>query len=210
MKKTFTYNVPNELWVNDFSDGLTAAATYDGPETIDVLVDRDRVINWGSEIPENINKETQKVVTVDANQLPNVAYFITNAANLPEHEFEDETMPDGSIYKKVKNPSIFDYYQLFYVEGGVPSWRFDLITRETTTGAELKVSEDLSYVKRYANAYEFDSNTTSSINTYITKAEKYLKDMETVYPWKYIEITTPVAPKLPVTLINAFKDLPKV
>lgn len=210
MKKTFNYNVPDELWVDNFSKGLIASATYDGPETINVMVSKDRYVAWGNNIPEVYDSEKNKVVILNANELPNVAYYITNQSNVAEHVFEDEIMHDGSVYKKISNPSIFDYYQLVYFDGLSDPWRFELITKEKNTAAELKVADDLDYVKRYNNAYDFDIDTTTAINGYITKAEKYLSDMKTIYPWKYIEITTPVPPKMPVALINAFKDLPKV
>ena len=34
MKKTLTVNIPDELWVDEFTKGLTAQYNYDGPSKI--------------------------------------------------------------------------------------------------------------------------------------------------------------------------------
>jgi hypothetical protein len=207
MKKTFTYKTPNEIWIDDFSNNLTSSVTYDGPKKIYVLVSGESIISWSEENYEFYNKETCKVVELDAGLHPDIAYFLTVT---PEpHEFEDETNPDGSIYQKIKNPSIRDYYELKYIDNSEDDnpWKLNLITRNRITPEELKVKAELEIAENYKQSSTFEPNITSLLDKYIIDVKDYLEQIKLYHPWKYVEFNPPKGPKISAELQEAFKNI---
>lgn len=207
MKKKFTYNVPDEMWVDNFSKNLTANATYEGSNTIYVLVSGSSVISWSLEDYEFYNKDSSKVINLDATAYPNVAYFLTTVR--PEIEYEDLTNPDGTIYQIIKNPMLHDYYVLTYddsVEGESP-WKFLLITRSRYVPDESRVKIDLEVAENHKQNFTFDANVTKILDKYISDAKDYLESLKQYYPWRYVEFNPPKGPDMPLELQEAFKNV---
>lgn len=52
MEKTFTVNVPDDLWVDSWTENKTTDYTYNGPSTINVLVsltDDFPIVRWSED-----------------------------------------------------------------------------------------------------------------------------------------------------------------
>ena len=116
MNKTFTKAVPNEIYIDDFSENKTAEYEYNGPETLLIetygaggnliIVDERRPLAENSDV---------RYVELDANERPDVAYFLLSRSELDEHTFEELINDyDGSTYLSVTNPRMQDYYSLWY------------------------------------------------------------------------------------------------
>jgi hypothetical protein len=212
MEKTFTINVPDQLWVDDWSNNKTETYTYTGPEKLYVLINdkTDSIILYSTEeivIPEESN---DFVIEVNANEDTNVpvAHYLISKGADHEYTYEDEINYDGSIHKKITNPLISDYFDLNYDRA--LNLTLAAIYKNPITIAEEKAKERLKYVKSYDDVYDFDESVQSIIDTFLTNMNNYLTTMSTVYPWKHIEIDETEIPRVPASLITIFAALPEI
>lgn len=209
MDKTFTINVPDEVWVDSWNDNKTESYDYSGPEKIWVLVGRDNTPSEWSETEITANEDRGEIVVeVDANTDTAIAYHLVHQDKAWEYTYTEETNHDGSKYNAIDNPRLHDYFALDHVTGEGLS--LDPIYKKATTIAEEKAMERLAYVKKYDDAYDFDADTQSTIDTFIAATNTYLNNMKTVYPWKYVTISHDDIPKIPASLITVFKELPEL
>ena len=206
MKKKFTFNIPDEMWVDNFSKNLTMDSTYEGPETLYVLVSGENVISWKENPYEHYNRDTCKVVELNASVHPDIAYLL--AVPVLETMFEDATNPDGSVYQVVSNPTMHSYYNLKYDESNTDNpWRLDLIVRNRNIPEEARVMSELKIAENYKQSATFDSETTTLLDKYISDAKQYLAEIKSYYPWRYVEFNPPKGPKTPSKLLEAFKNI---
>jgi hypothetical protein len=207
MEKLFTYNIPDEIWVDNFSKNLTVTTTYKGPKTIYVLVDGESIISWSETDYEHYNKSTSKVVVLDAEEHPEIAYMLVD---LPEEKlFEDEINSDGSVYQKIKNPHMHDYYELKYDETNSENpWKLVLKVKDKTVLDIGRVFSDLEIAENYKLNANFDENTTNILNEYISDAKQFLESIKTYYPWKYSEYNPPKGPGFPKVIRDAILKNP--
>ena len=150
------------------------------------------------------------VVTVDATDDSNlpVAYFIHTQGIEHEYTEEDETNHDDSVYKKITNPLIHDYFDIGYdSETGL---HLTPIYKNTKTIAEEKAEQRLAYVKKYNDVYDFDADAQAIIDTFLTSMTTYMSTMASVYPWKYTTIDENEIPKIPASIVTIFNTLPEV
>ena len=120
--KEFTYALPDELWVEGVSGDVTGTWTYEGPETIMC-----RCRDDGGLLPSMWSSSTSAgnvEVTIDANANPELAemvghFFTDDVVNNPT--FEDVTMDNGDIYKRLTNPRMIDAYELQYDADNQPA-----------------------------------------------------------------------------------------
>jgi hypothetical protein len=202
MEKLFTYNIPDEIWIDNFSKNLTVTTTYKGPKTIYVLVDGESIISWSETDYEHYNKSTSKVVVLDAEEHPEIAYMLVD---LPEEKlFEDEINSDGSVYQKIKNPHMHDYYELKYDETNSENpWKLVLKVKDRTVLDAGRVFSDLEIAENYKLNADFDENTTNILNEYISDAKQFLESIKTYCPWKYSEYNPPKGPEFPKVIRDA-------
>jgi hypothetical protein len=207
MTKQFTVNVPDELWVDSWTENRTMSWTYEGPERIYVKLRHDfTVAEWSdSEFDPETVQSNEKVIELDSATSVDVMFYLTNQGQLAEHEFEDETNPDGSIYKKISNPNIYDIFYIDYDDQ--QGFSLKAIYKAKDTFGELRAREKLTYVKTYDDLYDFDEETQAAIDKFIADTEQYLSDMAGIYPWKYVTLPDN-SPRIPALLIEKFKPLP--
>ena len=221
MQKQFSIRMPDELYVPGFTQTKTATFTYDGPSTISVVVTRqgDIVGLANPDLPPVPEDSFEYVVDIDASVYPQVAHYIVNTDPDVDYVYEDILNHDGSVYKQITNPRLQDVYRLKYNEGATGETtsttghttglcEFVLITKDKTTIGEITVKRNLDLVKSKLQDVALDTADQTTYNNFITASETYLTTMSTVYPWKYVEITTPEVPKLPISLVRAMNELP--
>lgn len=209
MEKTFTINVPDELWVNAWDNNNTETYSYSGPETIWVLVGRnDTLLTWSDTELTADENQGEIVEVIDANEKTAIAYYLVHLAQEWEYTYTSQTNHDDSIWEAIDNPRLHDYFDLDHVTGN--GLELTPVYKKATTIAEETATERLSYVKKYNDAYEFDTDIQTTIDTFISSTETYLNTMTTVYPWKYITISHDDIPKIPASLITVFKELPEI
>jgi len=222
MQKEFTVNVPDQLWVDSWEDGLTATYTYEGPQYFYIGLDQDlraRELRHGdleAEAEAFSEEEAEAfnyVITVDANTNPDLATLLY-PHNHEDHIFEDETNHDGSIYKKITNPCLRDYfiadYRLNPEDLEEAQCFADPIYKDTSSILEKTAKERLSIVKKYDIAYDFEADDQAKIDTFISNINTYLDSIATAYPWKYITMDVSEIPKIPASLQLLFNQLPEI
>src|SRR6056300_1390633 len=160
MGKTFTVNVPDQLWLNSWTENKTESYTYEGPNTWNVVVCGESLLasDWSEDTIEADSGTKDFVVTLDATDDANlpVAYFMHTQGAEHEYTEEDETNHDDSVYKKITNPLIHDYFDVGYDnETGL---HLTPIYKNTKTIAEEKAEQRLAYVKKYNDVYDFDAD----------------------------------------------------
>jgi hypothetical protein len=209
MDKTLTLKVPNELWVDNFSTNKTAQFTYSGPEKVWLTVDEQQTVTKQIYDIEPVTDKTKieiNIATATDAELAAVIGIKQSILGNHVYTYTDEINSDGSIYKRINNPLITDYYEFKY--NTVSGIELVLITKETKTPQEEIAQERKAYVEKYTSAFEFEVADKEKINAFINAIDNYLNNMKAVYPWKHITIDSSLIPKIPVSLVTLFASLP--
>lgn len=211
MEKTFTVNVPDDLWVDSWTENKTTDYTYNGPSTINVLVsltDDFPIVRWSEDDITVDDEDKELVVTIDADTDTAIAHAIVNAGAEHEYTYTTITNHDDSTHEEINNPTINDIYEVECT----PANGFVLkqIIKQSETMNERTAKERLAYVVKYDEAYDFDDATQTVIDTFKTNIDNYLTTMSTVYPWRYVTIDATVIPKIPASLVATFNTLPDI
>lgn len=211
MEKTFTVNVPDDLWVDSWTENKTTDYTYNGPSTINVLVSLTGdfpIVRWSEDDITVDDEDKELVVTIDADTDTAIAHAIVNAGAEHEYTYTTITNHDDSTHEEINNPTINDIYEVEYT----PANGFVLkqIIKQSETMNERTAKERLAYVVKYDEAYDFDDATQTVIDTFKTNIDNYLTTMSTVYPWRYVTIDATVIPKIPASLVATFNTLPDI
>lgn len=211
MSITFTKDIPNEPYVDDYSDGKKLELTYSGPEVIKVLVSRDHGSLQGIRLDEDsrYNEERDMVVEIISKDEPDVAYFVDYV--LPDsykHEFKDETLPDGSVYQQIINANIKDYFSLSYdVENS--KWIWNKILREKRSILNDTADKYRKYVNDNIDSVKSNKSVKQAAETYLAALDKFEKTgIGSIPSWKKIEFDVKVVPIPPVEFITAVGYLP--
>tara|TARA_B100000073_G_scaffold292947_1_gene256432 strand:- start:6856 stop:7494 length:639 start_codon:yes stop_codon:yes gene_type:complete len=200
--KEFTYALPDELWVEGVSGDVTGTWTYEGPETIKLYADPDdgtiTAIDPGHPLPAG-NVE----VTIDANANPELAemvahFFTDDVVNNPT--FEDVTMDNGDVFKKLTNPRMIDAYELRY-DGDANALKLAQVLRAVDDSGKVLAQSRKDKMQSYLNDYDFGADTNAAIQTYIDSLTTYINDYVGVQSWKYINVPdSAAAPKIPAAI----------
>lgn len=212
--KEFTVDVPDTWWVNSWDNGDTQTYTYDGPDTLWVAVHlkddfsieevSDSAIT--RDLPEQ--EEMYEIVELDADANPAVAATLWMSFNDWEYTYTTGTNHDDSTYEEIANPTIKDLYEVKWsIANGL---ELDPIYKQTETEAEKTAIERKAYIKKYDDAYDFDTDTQAAIDTALAAFDTYLTTMANCYPWRYITIDKAEIPRIPASLITVFNALPEV
>jgi len=209
MKKTLTIKVPNQLWVDDFTENKTAKFQYDGPSKIWVKsVNGTLVPTVYEEEPESDPTEATKIFPIEISTASEtelaVAILLVHAPDPVEYVFEDEINYDGTVYGKITNPKLNDYYV-----ASATSNELSIVvnTKDQTVQNEEIAIQRKNYVTKYTSVYSFDSADQAKIDAFLTEIDSYLESMKTVYPWKHVAFNDDV-PKIPVSIVSLFNSLP--
>ena len=207
---TFTYPLPDELYVEGVSGDIVGTYTYDGPELISVTVGESgqiRVIDPQIVTDDDLND----IVEIDPSINPEVAFLLMDYfIDDPEewvYQFEDVIMDNGDIYKNPLNPHLRDAYSAVY-DRETSSWKMVQNLKEPGHPNATKVQESYNKVKRYSDAYEFTEECEIAIQSYLLKCEEYLAENANFQSWKYINFNLSGTPKIPSILVTEFAKVP--
>jgi hypothetical protein len=211
MEKTITFKIPNEMWVDDFSENKTAPFNYTGAQQIWLIVNEDNSVNAFSETePDSTTLGNKTAVMVDMGSGSNddiaAATLIVMAAKDHTYNYADITNHDGSIYKRIENPRLNDLYTVRYN----PSKGFELkpIIKDTTFTNRDIANTRKTYVEKYKQTFEFTAADQDKIDNYLSTIDTYLDTIKTAYSWKFIQPNPNEVPKIPVSLVQLFSTLP--
>jgi hypothetical protein len=208
--------MPDELYIDSFKEGKEILLTYDGPEHVNVLVDK--VYNMISGLnPETFDQDSFNLIEVDAEEFPEIAYFLLNSSDSHEYEYEDEIMENGDIYKKVLNPTIHDAYCIVY-DSENELFKLDLIVK---TIEENFVNLNLAYIKNKLNFVlsneegkkeknedlDVSEELLSEVSKVVEDIDTYIQSNKTFMSWKYTNFDNVIDVLLPIS--DQIKDLVK-
>ena len=211
INQTFTYKLPEELYVAGISTTKTGTYTYIGPDTFDVEVDgQGRIIKCDPvETPDGRRK------TINANnasELP-VAYLARNHQDeenfVWNEEFTDETLSNGDVYQRLDNPDLDDAYDMPHWNSVTGTWDIPQLIKEQRNDAYNEAKRRKSYVETYKNQYDFGDTINTAIDNYLVGITSYITDNPPYKSWKYTTQPTPPAiPKMPVSIMTEFSKVP--
>lgn len=202
MKKSFTVSIPDELWLDTFEKNKELTLEYEGPETIDVFVELSTGGVFQGDIPEVYNQDNYAVVTLNANDHPDIAYWLVNKLPL-EREYASITNVDGSTYVGLDSSvaALRDYFSLNY---DVENKKFNLVVNVKNEHSALwfKAEENKAYVQN--NMAAFNKSLTTTANTYIDLLNKFQTEGKgSTYSWRLSEFNIADVPAVPPTLVDA-------
>lgn len=202
MIATFTYPLPDELYVEGVSGKVVGTYTYDGPETFDVEVDS----IFGNVIDIDIQRDPEMGpnyrITVDANINPEVAYLLSHYfvdEYIYKYEFEDEILENGDIYKNPLNPDLRDAYELRY-DLDNKDWKLVQIIKKQDNPSSLEAKRRKEYIEEYSNKYSFGNEVDILIEEYLSELNNFIENNPPVKIWKYTNFNFNSVPKIPVVI----------
>jgi hypothetical protein len=157
IQKEFTYNVPNEWYSDDFSNGDTKTFTYHGPEYLTIEVDKEtgEELNWVQYTPEELECPTAlnaMRITVDCKEDPMLCEIVNDQGRDDDLQFYDERAfktickaPEG--YVDVDVPTDFhvrDIYDEFNVRFNFKTQEFEIPVR-TWSSEEGRDIEEITW-----------------------------------------------------------------
>ena len=209
MISTFSYPLPDELYVEGVSGNITGTFTYDGPETFDVEIDRSgSIIDIDTRNEPESGPDFRK--TIDASTHTAAAYLLGHYFVDDykwEYENEDEVMDNGEVYKKPLNPNLGDAYELkFNFETN--DWELIQIVKQQDNPAALEAKRRKEYIQKYADKYSFGTEVDDAIETYITSLDTFITNNPPLKTWKYINFNFNSVPKIPAVISIEIAKLP--
>tara|TARA_B100000965_G_scaffold10016_1_gene7779 strand:- start:1278 stop:2045 length:768 start_codon:yes stop_codon:yes gene_type:complete len=211
INQSFTYKLPEELYVAGISTTKTGTYTYIGPDTFDVEVDgQGRIVKCDpAETPPGRKK------TINANnasELP-VAYLARNHQDEESfawtEEFTDETLSNGDVYQRLDNPDLDDAYDMPHWNTATGTWDIPQLIKEQRNDAYNEAKRRKSYVETYKNQYDFGDTINTAIDNYLVGITSYITANPPYKSWKYTTQPTPPAlPKMPVAIMAEFGKVP--
>lgn len=208
MIATFTYLLPDELYVEGVSGNVKASFTYDGPESFTVFLDQSgHVLIIEPTVTPDMDPNYIK--TIDPQKDPAAAYLLNHYfLDSYDHiyEFEDIEMENGDIYKKISNPNLTDAYELVY-NFEKEEWELHQIVKELIDPAVLIATERKEYILNYQNKYEFSEDIDKKITNYILLLDEIIDNPNYIKPWKYINVPSREIPKMPLDIAAEFSKI---
>jgi len=210
MNKTFTMKIPNEIYIDDFSENKTIEWEYIGPETLLIeTIGAGGAISIVEERRPFLSEDSSiRYIELNANDRPDVAYYLVTRPDSIEHTVEEVINEyDGSVYLHVTNPRIQDYYQLWYDASMPDPWLFNLMVRLPYSTIELKVRDDRDKIVASLGTVSLPADIDAVYTAYITECNAWLAEKEPLLPWKFIEFPAGNVPKIPYVLLKTISEL---
>ena len=208
MAKNFTYSVPNAQNVDKWDDNKTIDVVYTGNDIIFVNVMSGTLLDWSNDNFENA-EEVYVVDTTAADNNTNAAIAtLVQEANVNHvYTWANVTNFDGSVYEEMQNLQLHDYYDLKWLNG-IPEIRAKVLDHKTEY--EIEATTRKEYVTKYTKVYSFESADNANITAYLTQVDNFIESLNAAYTWNFTDINIDLVPKIPVTIVNLFNDLPNV
>lgn len=209
MEKTLTIPVPNELWVDDFSENKTEQFNYSGPSKIWFIIQNLEIKTIVSRISatEPILQSNEIAVPIEiasATDTELAAAIILQPDSTP-YQYVKQTNYDGSIYYKISNPKLSDYYSVS--AGPTGNLSLVLLEKHMPNPNLLPAIQKKQLVESYLSKHTFDATDRTKVQAYLTTISEYIDKIKTAYTWKFINIPQDI-PEIPDELMMLFNTLP--
>jgi hypothetical protein len=214
MEKTLTIKIPNELWVNDFSENKTADFTYSGPDKVWFLVEKTGVsvivspVTYTSEPQVSENQVAVPVEIATATEVELAAAIILQPELTPHvYTHTKQINYDDSVYYAISNPKLSDYYDVVSSQTGVLS--LISIAKNEPNPNLMPALQKQQLVEKYLADHEFSAEDRTKVEAYLTVISAYVNKVKPAYKWKFITIANDV-PEIPGELMALFNTLTPV
>ena len=211
MEKTLTIKIPNELWVNDFSENKTADFTYSGPDKIWFLVQKTGInvlvspVTYTTEPQVRENEVAVPVEIATATEAELAAAIILQPELTPhQYTHTKQTNYDGSAYYAISNPKLNDYYDVASSQTGVLS--LVSIAKNQPNPNLTPALQKQQLIEKYLADNEFSAEDRASVEAYLAVISAYVVKIKTAYMWKFVTIANDV-PEIPAELMALFNTL---
>ena len=211
MEKTLTIKIPNELWVNDFSENKTADFTYSGPDKVWFLVEKTGVNVIVSPVTYTVEpqvRENQVAVPIEiatATEAELAAAIILQPELVPhQYTHTKQINYDGSIYYAINNPKLNDYYDVVSSQTGVLS--LISIEKNQPNPNLTPAIKKQQLIEKYLADHEFSAEDRAKVEAYLAVISDYVNKIKTAYKWKFITVPNDV-PEIPSELMALFNTL---
>jgi hypothetical protein len=214
----YTFKVPDEPFVNDFSENKTKTFTYIGPDVCTVTY---RVGDGSSPYTQKLDGpvydgEAQVEIDVKANpELLPIADLLWGRQYGVEATFDEDTLSDGTVYLSQNNMTIHDYYWMPTCNvnddtGLFESWHLDadnvaildIFQRDPLSAGMRTYLAKADMFIEILERFELSTDETTLFNNYKTAVDNYRSKVAT--PWKFAG-QNPFdleAPKIPMDLVS--------
>lgn len=214
----YTFKVPDEPFVDDFSGNQTKTFTYIGPDVCTVTY---KIGDGSSPYTQQLDGpvydgEAQVEIDVVANpELLPIADLLWGRQYDVEATFDEEDLGDGVIYQVQNNMTIHDYYWLPTCNvnpdtGLFDSWILDdnnvpvlgLIVRDPLSPNMRTYLAKADMFITILNQFELATDEASLLTAYKAAVDEYRSRV--ALPWKYAG-SNPfdlLAPKIPMELVS--------
>lgn len=211
MEKTLTIKIPNELWVDNFSENKTADFTYSGPDKVWFLVEKTDIsvivspVTYTTEPEVRENQIAVPVEIATATEAELAAAIILQPELTPhKYTHTKQINYDGSTYYAISNPKLNDYYDVVSSQTGTLS--LVSITKNMPNPNLTPALQKQQLVEKYLADYEFDAEDRAKVEAYLTVISDYVNKVKTAYVWKFITVPNDV-PEIPAELMALFNTL---
>jgi len=212
MEKTLTIKIPNKLWVNDFSENKTADFTYSGPDKVWFLIEKTDIsvfVNPVTHLTEPQVRENEVAVAVEiatATEAELAAAIILQPESTPYvYTHTKQVNYDGSVYYKIANPKLKDYYSV--ASSPVGDLSLALVAKDTLNPNLMPAIKKQQLIEKYLADHEFDTEDRTKIEALLVIISDYVTKNRTAYPWEFINIPNDI-PEIPPELMALFNTLP--
>lgn len=206
---TFTYPLPDELYVEGVSGKVTGTYTYNGPETFDVHIDTFGNID-DIDVSNDPSMGPDFRKTISAKTHPAVAYCLSHyfVDNWEwEYQYEDEIMENGDVYKKPLNIDLKDAYEVVY-NFTSNDWELKQILKEQQSPAAQEAKARKREIEKYSTKYSFGEEIDVMIENYVSELDNFIENNPPLKTWKYINFNLNSVPKLPAAIAVEISKLP--
>ena len=207
MTKTFSMAVPNELYTDDFSEGKTISVTFDGPDSVILLVNReggavDGILN---SLTDPHNADICQAIEVGASANPAVVYFYTaDRRFLANVEHTTITNVDGSTHEEIAEPTIFHYFSGFKYNANDNAWVPQVVVRDKRSALYLNAESNKQYVLDNMSKLEADATLAAMANAYLAVVSNYQTSGNgSIYSWRLTTFDLKDVPQVPPPLVTA-------
>lgn len=207
----YNYAIPNEQFINDFSDGLTKQFTYIGPEELTVTVRNHNGSAYTQQLDGPVYDD-ERVVTINVTTNPELLAIADLLWGRPyDHEltFTSTTLEDGTEYAEPDNQTIHDYYFQPNYDIENAAWITDLVTIEKDA-LSPKMRTYLAKADQFIeilDQFTLPDAETTQLTAYKAAVELYRSKVAT--PWKYPS-NNPFetdAPRIPMELVSRINEI---
>lgn len=219
----FTYPIPDELYVENWSQGLTGTLVYDGPAEVNLWFDENtrhmHVSDWDLEEGETEPKNANDLIKMTVNAADGdraitmlwLAKLKGEYATMSEAEFPEEIQEhitgDGKDYMNITNPRPDHLFDMQLDNSEEPTIYLEHILKFPETHAEYECRKRRAKVKFYADEYDLGEEAEAAAVTFLATCDTYMESMENNFQWMYIEQPMSDVPKIPLVVLSAISTV---